>query len=92
MREDPSSGYSSGPEIPDEMRLLCMLHNIGATESGKSLTIQQISEWTRMDPSTLQFHLQKLSELGYVQFVQAEGIDKYHLTLDGIRKVLSIYS
>ena len=92
MREDPSSGYSSGPEISDEMRLLCMLHNIGATESGKSLTIQQISEWTRMDTPTLQFHLQKLSELGYVQFVQAEGIDKYHLTLDGIRKVLSIYS
>jgi DNA-binding IclR family transcriptional regulator len=92
MREDPSSGYSSGPEIPDEMRLLCMLHNIGATESGRSLTIQQISEWTRMDLPTLQFHLQKLSELGYVQFVQAEGIDKYHLTLDGIRKVLSIYS
>jgi DNA-binding IclR family transcriptional regulator len=92
MREDPSSGYASGPEIPDEMRLLCMLHNIGATESGKSLTIQQISEWTRMDTPTLQFHLQKLSELGYVQFIQAEGIDKYHLTLDGIRKVLSIYS
>jgi len=62
MREDPSSGYSSGPEIPDEMRLLCMLHNIGATESGKSLTIQQISEWTRMDIPALQFHLQKLSE------------------------------
>ena len=92
MREDPSSGYSSGPEIPDEMRLLCMLHNIGATESRRSLTIQQISEWTRMDHPTLQFHLQKLSELGYVQFVQAEGINKYHLTLDGIRKVLSIYS
>jgi DNA-binding IclR family transcriptional regulator len=92
MREDPSSVYSSGPEIPDKMRLLCMLHNIGATESGKSLTIQQISEWTRMDTPTLHFHLQKLSELGYVQFVQAEGIDKYHLTLDGIRKVLSIYS
>ena len=92
MREGPSSGYSSGPEIPDEMRLLCMLHNIGATESGKSLTIQQISEWTKMDIPALQFHLQKLVELGYVQFIQAEGIDKYHLTLDGIRKVLSIYS
>ncbi len=92
MREDPSSGFSSGPEIPDEMRLLCMLHNIGATESGRSLTIQQISEWTRMDTPALEFHLQKLIELGYVHFVQAEGIDKYHLTLDGIRKVLSIYS
>jgi len=92
MREDPSSGFSSGPEMPDELRLLCMLHNIGATESGRSLTIQQISEWTRMDTPALQFHLQKLIELGYVQFIQAEGTGKYHLTLDGIRKVLSIYS
>lgn len=92
MREDPSSGFSSGPEIPDELRLLCMLHNIGATASERSLTIHQISEWTRMDTPALQFHLQKLIEMGYVQFIQAEGTDKYHLTLDGIRKVLSIYS
>ena len=92
MREDPSSGFSYGSELPDEMHLLCMLHNIGATESARSLTVQRISEWTKMDTPTLQSHLQKLSELGYVQFVQAEGTDKYHLTLDGIRKVLSLYS
>ena len=81
-----------GPELSEELRLLVMLHNIGATESGRSLTAQQISEWTRMDTPTLQLHLQKLNELGYVQFVQVEGTDKCHLTLDGIRKVLSIYS
>ena len=81
-----------GPELPEEMRLLVMLHNIGATESGKALTSQQISEWTKMDNPTLQFHFQKLIELGYVQSFHAEGIDKYHLTLDGIRKVLSMYS
>jgi len=92
MHENPSSGFSSGPELPDEMRLLVMLHNIGATEAEKSLTLQQISEWTKMDTPTLQVHLQKLTELGYVQFFQAEGTDKYHLTLNGIRKVLSIYS
>ncbi|UCE57721.1 MAG: ArsR family transcriptional regulator [Candidatus Bathyarchaeota archaeon] len=92
MREDLSSGFSSGPEMPDELRLLCMLHNIGATESGRSLNVQQISEWTKMDAPTLQFHLQRLSELGYVQFVQTEGTDKYHLTINGIRKVLSMYS
>jgi len=81
-----------GPELPDEMRLLVMLHNIGATESGKSLTAQQISEWTKMDNPTLQFHLQKLIKLGYIESLHAEGIDKYNLTLDGIRKVLSMYS
>lgn len=82
----------SGSELPDDMRLLVMLHNIGATESAKSLNGQQISEWTKMDNQTLQFHLRKLIELGYVQSFHAEGIDKYHLTLDGIRKVLSMYS
>ncbi len=81
-----------GPELPDDMRLLVMLHNIGATESGRSLNAQQISEWTKMDNQTLRFHLHKLIELGYVQSFHAEGIDKYHLTLDGIRKVLSMYS
>jgi len=92
MREDPSSGFSSGPEISDELRLLCMLHNIGATASERSLTLQQISEWTRIETPALRSHLQKLIGLGYVQFIQIDGMDKYHLTLDGIRKVLSIYS
>ncbi|KPV61907.1 MAG: hypothetical protein AOA66_1579 [Candidatus Bathyarchaeota archaeon BA2] len=92
MRRNPSSDISSGPELSDELRLLCMLHNIGAIASERSLTIQQISEWTKMENPALQSNLQKLVELGYVQFIQAEGTDKYHLTLDGIRKVLSIYS
>ena len=64
MREDPSSGFSSGPELPYELRLLCMLHNIGATESGRSLTLKQVSEWTKMDTPALVAHLQKLIGLG----------------------------
>lgn len=92
MRGEPSSDFSSGPELSDELRLLCMLHNIGAIASERSLTLQQISEWTRMETPALRSYLQKLIELGYVQFIQIEGMDKYHLTLDGIRKVLSIYS
>ena len=79
-------------EQPNQLRLLIMLHNIGATESSKALTIQQISEWTRMEPPDLQVHLQKLSELGYTQSFRSEETDKYYLTTDGIRKVLSLYS
>ena len=86
-------GYRSQPdEQPNQLRLLIMLHNIGATESSKALTIQQISEWTRMQPPELQGHLQKLIELGYAQSFRSEEFDKYHLTTDGIRKVLSLYS
>jgi DNA-binding MarR family transcriptional regulator len=88
-----SHGYRSQPdEQPSQLRLLIMLHNIGATESSKALTIQQISEWTRMASPELQGHLQKLIGLGYAQSFRSEEADKYHLTTDGIRKVLSLYS
>ena len=79
-------------EQPNQLRLLIMLHNIGATESSKALTIQQISEWTRMEALELQGHLQKLITSGYAQSFRSEETDKYHLTIDGIRKVLSLYS
>ena len=85
---DPS--YDS--TMPEEFRLLCMLHNIGATTSEKSLPIEKISEWTRMEISAVQLQLQKLVELDFVQRIEAEGVDKYHITLDGIRRVLSTYS
>ena len=79
-------------EQPNQLRLLIMLHNIGATESSKALTIQQISEWTRMEAPELESHLQKLIELGYAQSFRHDDTDKFHLTVDGIRKVLSLYS
>jgi DNA-binding MarR family transcriptional regulator len=90
-------GYNHGyrsqqDEQPNQLRLLIMLHNIGATESTKALTIRQISEWTRMEDSELLIHLRKLIELGYVQSFRSEEAEKYHLTTDGIRKVLSLYS
>jgi len=69
-----------------------MLHNIGATESSKALTIDQIAEWTRMETPELQGHLKKLIDLGYAQGLRAEDNEKYYLTINGIRKVLSLYS
>jgi DNA-binding MarR family transcriptional regulator len=89
---DNHSFRSQADEQPNQLRLLIMLHNIGATEASKALTINQISEWTRMDDPELKGHLQKLIELGYAQHYRSEDLDKYHLTTDGIRKVLSLYS
>ena len=89
---DNHSFRSYNEEQPNQLRLLVMLHNIGATEASKALTIEQIGEWTRMDTPELQMHLQKLIELGYAQSLRADDADKYHLTVDGIRKVLSLYS
>ena len=82
----------SSDEQPNQLRLLIMLHNIGATEASKALSIDQVSEWTRMELDELGIHLSNLIKLGYVQSFQSENKNKYHLTVDGIRKVLSLYS
>jgi DNA-binding IclR family transcriptional regulator len=82
----------TAPEQSDDLQLLCMLNNIGATEPNRSLDIQQISEWTKLEISQLHLLLQKLIALGYVHSLQMEETSKYHLTIDGIRKVLSLYS
>ena len=90
---DNNQAFRSQPdEQPDQLRLLIMLHNIGATESSKALTIDEISDWTRMETLELQVHLQKLIELGYTQSFLSQEVEKYYLTVDGIRKVLSLYS
>lgn len=89
---DNHSFRSQADEQPNQLRLLIMLHNIGATEEKKALTINQVSEWTRMEAPELQCHIQKLIELGYAQHFRSEDNDKYYLTTNGIRKVLSLYS
>jgi hypothetical protein len=45
-----------------------------------------------MEAPELQAYLQKLITSGYAQSFRSEETDKYHLTIDGIRKVLSLYS
>lgn len=69
-----------------------MLHNIGAVAPERSLTVTEISEWTTVEASMVQSYLQKFVEQGYVNHIRAGEVDRYHLTLNGIGKVLSIYS
>ena len=80
MGEDPYRSYNAGQ--PNQLRLLVMLHNIGATEASKALAIQEIAEWTRMEAPELQVNLNKLIELGYAKSFRSEEIDKYYLTVD----------
>ena len=88
LSDDPSVHF----EGTEEFRLLRMLHNIGATKPEKSLSVNEISEWTGTELSEIETELQKLAEQGFVQPMEAEGINKYHVTLSGMRKVLSMYS
>ncbi|NIU39614.1 hypothetical protein GWN65_06515, partial [Candidatus Bathyarchaeota archaeon] len=58
-----SGGLPGHPALPEEFRLLCMLHNIGATSMEKSMSIEEIVRWTELNTEMLRNHLQKLGEL-----------------------------
>ncbi len=81
-----------GWSMPDEIYFLCMLHNIGATTTDKSLTLEEILRWTTLEPEKARLNLRRLVETNYVQVNLSSGIERYNLTIDGIRKVLSMYS
>jgi len=82
----------SAPPVPEEFRVLSMMHNIGAINPERSLSADELALWTGMDAGTIMTHLQKLREGGYVEFLQVSGIEKYHVTRTGIMKVLTLYS
>ena len=80
------------PHVPEEFRVLSMMHNIGAVTPERSLTAEELAQWTGFDAPTVKTYLQKLREGGYVEFVQLSGTEKYHVTRVGIMKVLTLYS
>ena len=80
------------PNLPEEFRFLAMLHNIGAIKPEKALTVEEIAKWTTMDINTVRGHLGKLIDLNYVKIVKTDSMDRYHVSIDGIRKVLTFYS
>jgi len=81
-----------GFSMPDDLYFLCMLHNIGATSSDRSLTLEEITRWTAMESDKVRSNIHKLIETNYVQMNSIGGVERYHVTEDGIRKVLSMYS
>lgn len=81
-------GYS----MPEEIYFLCLLHNVGAISSERSLTLDEIARWTVMEPQRVRTQLDKLVNTYYVQKTFREGSERFHVTINGIRKVLSMYS
>jgi len=78
--------------MSDEIYFLCLLHNIGAISSEKSMSIEEISQWTVMEPQKVRENLDKLISTQYIQKTYRDGLERYHVTINGIRKVLSMYS
>lgn len=79
-------------ELPEEFKFLCMLHNVGATNAERSLPLEEIAKWTNEEAHTIQEHLRRLGELGYVKSVRRGEQDRFHVSVMGIRKVLTLYS
>jgi len=84
--------YTPLPPVPEEFKVLSMMNNIGAVSPERSLSPDELSQWTEIDSPTIKTHLQKLCENGYVELVEISGTQKYHLTRAGIMKVLTLYS
>jgi predicted transcriptional regulator len=82
----------TAPQVPEEFRVLSMMHNIGAINPERSLSADELALWIGMDAATIVSYLQKLREGGYVEFIETSGIQKYHVTRNGIMKVLTLYS
>lgn len=82
----------TAPQVPEEFRVLSMMHNIGAVNPERSLSADELALWTGMDAGAIVGYLQKLREGGYVEFIEMSGIQKYHVTRTGIMKVLTLYS
>ena len=87
-----SESFGFGRVLSEEFQFLCMLHNIGATMPERSMTVEEIAKWVGADVEKIKAHLQHLIEMGYVQTLRVENSDKYHVTFNGIRKVLTLYS
>jgi len=78
--------------LPDDISFLSLLHNIGAITPRKSLTVEEISRWAAMDHEEVMKKLSKLAREKYVETHISDGVERYYVTVNGIRKVLSIYS
>jgi len=80
------------PPVPEEYKVLSMMHNVGAITPDRSLTPDELAMWTSIDVSTVRDCLQRLKELGYVENIEVSGVEKYLVTKVGIMKVLTLYS
>jgi len=84
--------YTPLPPVPEEYKVLSMMHNIGAVIPERSLSPDELAMWTGIDVSIVRDCLQRLKELGYVEPIQVGGVEKYIVTKIGIMKVLTLYS
>jgi glycogen(starch) synthase len=80
-------------EYPDEMRILLLMHILGAVDETMAKRPAELAEPLGMSVDRLRGLLQKLSESGYIaSFRDSLRRLRYFLTKPGIIKVLSAFS
>ncbi len=80
-------------EYPDEMRILLLMHILGAVDEAMAKRPAELAEPLGMSVDRLRGLLQKLSESGYIaSFKDSLRRLRYFLTKPGIIKVLSAFS
>ena len=79
-------------DLPDDIRFLMLLHNIGAISPERSLSIKEISRWTATEQEMVRKKLSELTNRRYVDVFLSGDQEKYYVTVEGMRKVLSTYS
>jgi glycosyltransferase involved in cell wall biosynthesis len=80
-------------EYPDEMRVLLLMHILGAVDETMAKRSVELAELLGMSIDRLRGLLQKLSESGYtMSFRDSLKRLRYFLTKSGIIKVLSAFS
>jgi glycosyltransferase involved in cell wall biosynthesis len=80
-------------EYPDEMRILLLMHILGAVDETMAKRPAELAELLGMSIDRLRALLQKLSESGYIaSFRDSLRRLRYFLTRPGIIKVLSAFS
>ena len=78
--------------LPEDFMLLCMLSNLGVTSREKALSREEISERTSIEEDSVNRLISKLLDEGLVEPVKVESEEKFYVTTDGVRRVLSLYS
>ncbi len=84
--------YTPLPPVPEEFKILSMMNNIGAISTERSLTPEELSQWTGIEANAVRDSLQRLEELGYVAHTTVNSTEKFHVTKIGMMKVLTLYS
>ena len=79
-------------DLPDDIRFLMLLHNIGAISPERGLSIKEISRWTAIEQEMVRKKLSELTNRRYVDVFLSGDQEKYYVTVEGMRKVLSTYS